>query len=616
MKINSVNHAYVWNKSQLTDDQEDFSQIAMKTAIAQYRISTGKQEREWDSFGNQDVYCKDYCKNNNLKLVKIFQEVTTWKKSDEETFQESIQYGKENKIDYFIIFDIDRFTRDWYWTYEKVKERIEKNWMKLRDAKNIIQPSNVVFKNDLVDLSKYDWNIETPSEYAEAIMATNAKIEWKKILQRTILREVELEQMGYQVRQANYWFMNKKIAIQHWKAVIQVPLLPESECMLEMYEYRIAWILNDSRIVEELTLKWYRKRSGKEFTEQAVQRMIQNPIYAWIKKTKWTGNKPIRTPYKGLVDIETWNKANRGKVEIIEINDTEIKMEYNDWKQKQINEPIIKKKKNYNPEYPFSKVLMCAHCDGNLTASTSRSKTGAKHHYYHCTWKKWRKHSTYGLRRNEVHRVILEIIQAIKVEKNTLIIYEDISKEIFEEQSKEFQDNITTYKKQIQELSHKEKEIIENIDKIINFPTILESKNKELENIKKLKEKLDNQTRKKSPNNTNLKKFIHYSKKVITHLDKLALQSENPALINLVFDIVFNGKIEYEKLKKHTQQINEFSSIQSQQKNLQKGEILTNPLWGARWGSNPRPPESQPGILTNWTTGTIYAVFHKARGLY
>ena len=189
MKINSVNHAYVWNKSQLTDDQEDFSQIAMKTAIAQYRISTGKQEREWDSFGNQDVYCKDYCKNNNLKLVKIFQEVTTWKKSDEETFQESIQYGKENKIDYFIIFDIDRFTRDRYWTYEKVKERIKKNWMQLRDAKNITLPSNVVFKNDLVDLSKYDWNIETPSEYAEAIMATNAKIEWKKILQRTILRE-------------------------------------------------------------------------------------------------------------------------------------------------------------------------------------------------------------------------------------------------------------------------------------------------------------------------------------------------------------------------------------------------------------------------------------------
>ena len=48
--------------------------------------------------------------------------------------------------------------------------------MELKDAKNIIQPSNVVFTDDLVDLSKYERNIETPSEYAEAILATNAKI--------------------------------------------------------------------------------------------------------------------------------------------------------------------------------------------------------------------------------------------------------------------------------------------------------------------------------------------------------------------------------------------------------------------------------------------------------
>ena len=37
-------------------------------------------------------------------------------------------------------------------------------------------------------------------------------------------------------------------------------------------------------------------------------------------------------------------------------------------------------------------------------------------------------------------------------------------------------------------------------------------------------------------------------------------------------------------------------------------------LWGARWGSNPRPPESQSGILTNWTTSTIiqkYTFFEK-----
>jgi hypothetical protein len=49
--------------------------------------------------------------------------------------------------------------------------------MELKDAKNIIQPSNMVYTNELVDLSKYSWNIENPSEYAEVFKATQAKDE-------------------------------------------------------------------------------------------------------------------------------------------------------------------------------------------------------------------------------------------------------------------------------------------------------------------------------------------------------------------------------------------------------------------------------------------------------
>lgn len=36
-----------------------------------------------------------------------------------------------------------------------------------------------------------------------------------------------------------------------------------------------------------------------------------------------------------------------------------------------------------------------------------------------------------------------------------------------------------------------------------------------------------------------LDKFKYYSKIVITHIEKLALQKENPELINLAFDIVY-----------------------------------------------------------------------------
>jgi hypothetical protein len=43
-------------------------------------------------------------------------------------------------------------------------------------------------------MSEYAWNKVSASEYAETILATVAKEERKKILQRTISREVQLEQ--------------------------------------------------------------------------------------------------------------------------------------------------------------------------------------------------------------------------------------------------------------------------------------------------------------------------------------------------------------------------------------------------------------------------------------
>ena len=551
-------------------NNNSFTSKPKKTAIAQYRISSGKQEREWDSFGNQDLNCKKYCSDNNIELVKIFKETVTWKKSAEETFKESIEYGKNNKIDYFIIFDIDRFTRDWYGTYEKVKKNIEKAWMELKDAKNIIQPSNVVFTDDLVDLSKYERNIETPSEYAEAILATNAKIEWKKILQRTILREIQLEQMWYQVRQPNYWFMNQRIPIHAWKAVIQVPRQPESDCVKEIYEYRAKWVLSDAKIVEKLTLKWYRKRSGKIFTPQDIQRMIQNSVYAWVIKTKWTWNNPIKTPYDWLVSIHIWNKANRGKVEIIEIGNNELKIQYDDGKIKKVNEPIIvRKRQNYNPEYPYKSMLKCPHCWWLLRGSSSTWWSGKKFTYYHCSWTAKNRHPLYSVPKSEAHEIIESMLKRVKMSNSALKLFEEASKEVFQEQTQNFKNNKNIYKQQIKELNNKESNILNNIDKIINFPTILEAKNKEVEEIKLLREKLEIKINQKPINNDYFNKFLHYSKQALEHLDKLAMQKEKPELISLVFHIIFDWKIEYEKIKVGTANIIEFMSIESQEKSPQ-----------------------------------------------
>jgi len=47
--------------------------------------------------------------------------------------------AKQNNVDYFVIFDIDRFSREGFSVYEKIKRDLEKSKIYLRDSKNIIK---------------------------------------------------------------------------------------------------------------------------------------------------------------------------------------------------------------------------------------------------------------------------------------------------------------------------------------------------------------------------------------------------------------------------------------------------------------------------------------------
>jgi len=45
--------------------------------------------------------------------------------------------------------------------------------------------------------------------------------------------------------------------------------------------------------------------------------------------------------------------------------------------QTQLKEELIAKKlKNYNPDYPYWKVLKCPHCEWHLTTERPKSKSG------------------------------------------------------------------------------------------------------------------------------------------------------------------------------------------------------------------------------------------------
>lgn len=157
-------------------------------------------------------------------------------------------------------------------------------------------------------------------------------------------------------------------------------------------------------------------------------------------------------------------------------------------------------------------------------------------------------------------------------------MYDQISKEVYEERKIELKEDNKDYTKVLQELDNKENNIISNIDKVINFPILLDAKNKELEEIKSEKYKVELK-RKNTEKSTSLGKFRYYSKLALTHLDKLALQKEKPELINLAFDIIYEWKIEFETIDSPTYFFNSFEANLSHQKNPQNGDFSLNSKW-------------------------------------
>ena len=361
-----------------------------------------------------------------------FKENYTGTKSDRPAIREAIEFIRVSKvkISKCYIYSIDRSSRWWPNIHYEIKKKFRDVWVSYLDVSWVIQERKKVIHIDWVNTDEYGWAYENPSEYAEEIIAMMSKSEKDKMLQRTIPQEIRNTKNGYHQRESHFWLKNIKIQNSEWKKkVIETPHEIEGEWIKKIYELRSIGI-PDSEIVTEVNLMGFRTRIKKRLSEQKgwipltikyLQSLVKNPVYAGIKMEKWTGYKPIRVAridwYENLIDIGTWNRANKWKIQIIEKEDWEVDIIYSK-KWKESFEPIIERRKTYDSGYPFSQVLRCPVCAGHLTPNKSKSSTWTHHYYYQCNGKKnenWiQKHTNYSLKRNEVNTQIIDFMKEIK----------------------------------------------------------------------------------------------------------------------------------------------------------------------------------------------------------
>lgn len=83
--------------------------------------------------------------------------------------------------------------------------------------------------------------------------------------------------------------------------------------------------------------------------------------------------------------------------------------------QQKLEENLKQKKfvkaKSFKEEFLLRGGIKCENCGGNLTGSASRSKNGARHHYYHCN----HCHEV-RMRVNEINERIDSILEEIKID--------------------------------------------------------------------------------------------------------------------------------------------------------------------------------------------------------
>jgi site-specific DNA recombinase len=514
-------------------------------AIIHCRVSSTKQAQEGESLDVQKSIVTNFANDRGWEVVKVYSESFSGWKKGRQVFNEILQYLDDhpNTVDFYIFRAIDRMTRGGTSSYDYMKRELSARGVQMVDTQGMIQES----KNTLADLGvEYPWSRHSPSEITEAVVATTSKQEITTIQTRMIGQEIRLTRKGYKVRAAQDGFRNAKIYTEEGKKRTVMEADPErAKYFQTMYEMRASGQFTDKDIVDYVNGMGYRTRlhnrwnqnhtkmigksGGNPLTVKRLQEILPRPTYAGFICEYWTQNKPVKAKWEGLVNLETFNKANRGRV-FIQANGDNYEILFDHYPDQ-----IVLKRTRDNPLFPYKAVVMCEICGKPLLGSSSKSKSGKYIPYYHCS----RKHKYLSYTKESLEKTLEDYVNEMSFRPSSLVSIQAVLKDRFNERQSEIVQEATVVEESISELELQKKQSIDAF-KAATSDFMRETFEKEAI-------ELDSRIKVAGALNTKLgigekdiDDFIEYTKSFIEHPAKLLLNTANTrqqvSLYSLVFD--------------------------------------------------------------------------------
>lgn len=526
----------------------------MVRAVVIARVSDQKQKiYGGDSLDDQIIQCQKFINNQGWALAHSpFVLIESGRKGERKYFWEVFDYCKSKsktseKIDYLVVLNIGRFTRSGGVEYIRLKKEYENIGVQITDVfKTVGQKVNTL---ELYGFT-YDWSVYSPTESAEIQEADQKRDQVRDILTQTVSGCIRNINKGYWNGPAPYGLMDKKVETpEDGIRNILAENPDESHFIKRIFELR-AGGTTDKEIVEKINTMGFKTRlmakrdtktrskigcrGGVKLTVKKIQEWVVNPIYCGVIVAKWTHYQPIKASmFGGLVCIESFNAANKGKIFIIKHDDGSFQVKRN-VKWANINQPD--KRMRNNPLYPYKSILLCPICRKEVKASASTGRLGVKYPSYHCdrnSHKRW--HET----RDNVHIIVESFVDRLKFSDEFTKLFQEVFMESWHEKRKVTMSDSEKAESYVLELMVKRKSKLDAIEAATS-PAVKKAFEEEFEGIEEEIKKARGARNKTELKEEDLCQILKYAGYLVEHPKEMLIDTDNMINQRYLFGLVFD----------------------------------------------------------------------------
>lgn len=517
------------------------------------RVSSDKQGLDGDSPEAQREQGEAYAKAHNIVITETI--ILLESASHEvQPMQKVIDVCKDKSKGFQVVLikSIDRFTRGGGDYYSPLKRQLTRLGIALEDMYGVIGKQQI---NTLEHTGfKYYWSEFNPTQKSEYLEAERAKDEMRDIMSRMIGAEIRYTQLGYWMRRPHYGFRSVKIDTKNGKRTILKPDKNEAKFIIRLFEMRAAHVYTNQQIADELNSMGFRSRvtivrdkydrtkikrqiGGRKMTAKMIDQYTSKLVYCGIIKEKWTYDKPVKAQFDGLVSVDLFNEANRGRVFVEVDSHDSITI-----KRKAVPDHL-KNKQVYNPDYPYKQVVACPKCGKTLSGSATRGKLGKHYPAYHCS----RDGHYFRVSKPEFDKTIEDFVRAITIKPEYIDdVIAAIAELWRERQTKQTDANR-------QRLEHRESlqsQIKATVDRmrVVTSETALKYLEEDILSVEKELAELDEEIARQPNLQAEFDQVLQYAKYILEHLSELLLDLCNPLRKAAFFGAIFNKLPTYDEI--------------------------------------------------------------------